>query len=69
MSLKMKRIYKILLELLIRYIKYASSDEAIAVLFVKKELKKSKGHWIYGIYFESYQDLCIDDLEFKFVLC
>jgi len=58
-----------LLELLKRYIEYASSDEALAVLFVKKELNKSKGHWIDVIDFESYHDLSYDDLEFKFVLC
>jgi hypothetical protein len=56
-------------ELLKRYIEYASSDEALAVLFVKKELEKSKGHWVDIIDFDSYNDISFEDLEFKFVVC
>lgn len=56
-------------ELLKKYIEYASSDEALAVLFVKKELKQSKGYWIDIVDFESYNDISVDDLEFKFVVC
>jgi hypothetical protein len=56
-------------ELLKKYIKYASSDEALAVLFVKKELLKSKGHWVDIIDFEPYNDISFEDLEFKFVVC
>ena len=33
-------------KLLARYRKYASTEEAFAVLFVKKYLNKSKGHWV-----------------------
>ncbi len=56
-------------ELFRKYIEYASSDEALAVLFVKKHLKKSAGHWIDIIDYESYHDLSYDDLEFKSVIC
>lgn len=52
-----------------KYIEYASSDEALAVLFVKKELKKAVGHWIDIIDYESYHDISYEDLEFKFVIC
>lgn len=62
----MKNIPK---ELFRKYIEYASSDEALSVLFVKKELKNSKGHWIDIIDFESYYDISYDDLEFKSVVC
>lgn len=33
-------------KLIKRYLKYANSEEALAVLFVKKNLIKAKGHWI-----------------------
>lgn len=65
----MEETSNIPLDLLKRYIEYASSDEALAVLFVKKELKQSKGYWVDVIDFESYHDISIDDLEFKFVVC
>ncbi|WPC75935.1 hypothetical protein [Vibrio porteresiae] len=58
--------------LLKKYLEYAASEEAIAVLFVKKHLKKAKDHWIdisnsRKIKY-SYQCKISDgDLHFKFV--
>jgi hypothetical protein len=65
----MKNLPTIPKELLEKYIEYASSVEALAVLFVKKELKESVGHWIDIIEFESYDNTSYKDLEFKFVIC
>ncbi|CAG37870.1 hypothetical protein [Desulfotalea psychrophila] len=65
----MKSLPNISKELFRKYIEYASSDEALAVLFVKKELKKSAGHWIDIVDYESYHDICYEDLEFKSVVC
>lgn len=56
-------------EKLKEYLKYASTDEARAVLFVKKQLKESAGHWIDVIDFVSYQNHNPNDLEFKIVVC
>ena len=56
-------------ELLKKYIEYTSSNEALAVLFVKKTLKKSIGQWIDIIDFEPYHNISYEDLEFKFVIC
>lgn len=62
-------ISKISKKLLKKYIEYASSNEALAVLFVKQELKKSVGHWVDIVDFESYHDISYKNLEFKFVIC
>lgn len=65
----MKEAYNIPLELLRIYIEYESSDEALAILFVKKYLKQSNEYWVDVIDFESYHNLSVDNLEFKSVLC
>lgn len=49
------------------YLRYALTDEARAVLFVKKELKESSGHWIDIINCISYQNDNPNNLEFKLV--
>ncbi len=56
-------------EKLRKYLEYASTDEARAVLFVKKQLRKSAGHWIDVIDCVSYQNENPNDLEFKLVVC
>ncbi|WP_205747408.1 hypothetical protein [Desulfopila sp. IMCC35006] len=56
-------------EKLKEYLKYASTDEARAVLFVKKQIKESAGHWIDIIDCVSYQNDNPNDLEFKLVIC
>jgi hypothetical protein len=56
-------------EKLKKYLEYASTDEARAVLFVKKQLKKSAGHWIDVIDCVPYQSDNVNDLEFKLVVC
>ncbi len=65
----MKKIPHIRKELFRKYIEYASSEEALAVLFVKKELKKAAGHWVDILNFESYHDISSENLEFKLVQC
>ncbi|MBV5317951.1 MAG: hypothetical protein JZU50_09075 [Desulfobulbaceae bacterium] len=56
-------------EQLKKYLEYASTDEARAVLFVKKHLNKASGHWIDIINCFPYQCDSNEDLEFKLVLC
>ena len=51
------------------YLRYASTDEARAVLFAKKQLKESSGHWIDIIDSISYQNDDPNALEFKIVTC
>lgn len=63
----MKNIPHIPEELFRKYIEYASSEEALAVLFVKKELNESAGHWVDILEFESYNDISYENLEFKLV--
>lgn len=53
--------------LLARYRKYASTDEAFAVLFVKKHLAQAKGHWVDVVDFRRYE-LSPDNLHFRFVV-
>lgn len=55
-------------EKLKEYLKYASTDEARAVLFVKKQMKESAGHWVDIIDCDSYQSENPNDLEFKLVI-
>ncbi|MCU7932466.1 MAG: hypothetical protein KZQ90_16825 [Candidatus Thiodiazotropha sp. (ex Codakia rugifera)] len=53
-------------KLLNRYRKYAASEESFAVLFVRQNLKKSKGCWI-DIEKSDRYEMTSDDLHFKFV--
>ncbi|MEK8020962.1 MAG: hypothetical protein VSS75_029175 [Candidatus Parabeggiatoa sp.] len=52
-----------------QYLDYASTDEARAVLFAKKHLKKSSGHWVDVIHCKAYQSESPNILEFKLVVC
>lgn len=54
-------------KLLKKYLSYANTDEAYAVLFVKKYLPESKGHWIDIIDCERYHQ-SQDNLHFRFVV-
>ena len=54
-------------KLLKKYLKYASSDEAFAVLFVKKHLSQNKGHWIDIVDCRRYERSS-DNLHFRFVV-
>lgn len=54
-------------KLLKKYLEYASTDEAFAVLFVKKHLFQAKGHWVDIYDFHRYE-MAEDDLHFKFVI-
>jgi len=53
-------------KLLRKYLKYANTDEAFAVLFVKKHVPEAKGHWVDIIDCRRYE-LSHDKLHFKFV--
>ncbi|WP_265467750.1 hypothetical protein, partial [Aeromonas salmonicida] len=53
-------------KLIKRYLKYANSEEALAVLFVKKHLIKAKGHWIDIDNFRRYE-MSMDKMHFRFV--
>lgn len=53
--------------LLARYRKYASTDEAFAVLFVKVHLPQAKGHWVDALDFRRYEK-SPDRLHFRFVV-
>ncbi|AKG72662.1 Uncharacterised protein [Serratia fonticola] len=52
--------------LLKRYRKYARTEEAFAVLFVKQNLSQSKGHWIEISNCQRYE-MSFDNLHFRFV--
>lgn len=52
--------------LLNKYLEYANTDEAFAVLFVKKHLSQAKGLWIDIVNCHRYE-LSDDVLHFKFV--
>jgi hypothetical protein len=54
-------------KLLARYRKYAGTEEAFAVLFVKKHLTQAKGHWVDVVDFRSYEK-SRDNLHFRFVV-
>lgn len=54
-------------KLLNKYLTYASTDEAFAVLFVKKHLAQAKGHWIDIIDCHRYE-MSPDNLHFRFVV-
>ncbi len=53
-------------KLLSKYLEYAGTEEALAVLFVKKHLNKAKGHWVDISDFRRYE-MSEDDMHFKFV--
>ncbi|TOQ10562.1 hypothetical protein CGH01_24575, partial [Vibrio parahaemolyticus] len=53
-------------KLLSKYLEYAGTEEALAVLFVKKHLNKAKGHWVDISEFRRYE-MSEDDMHFKFV--
>ncbi|MGB5454098.1 MAG: hypothetical protein WBM58_16395 [Sedimenticolaceae bacterium] len=54
-------------KLLKKYLKYANTDEAFAVLFVKKHLAEAKGHWVDIVDCRRYQ-MSPDSLHFKYVV-
>lgn len=53
-------------KLLRKYLEYANTPEAFAVLFVKKHLDQAKGHWIDIVDCEQYE-MSSDNLHFRFV--
>jgi len=53
-------------KLLKRYLEYASTEKAFAVLFVKKHLARAKGHWIDIGDCQRYE-MSPDNLHFRFV--
>lgn len=52
-----------------KYLQYASTDEAFAVLFVKKYLKAAKGKWIHIVEIHDSHYFEASNLEFRAVLC
>lgn len=54
-------------KLLKRYLKYANTDEALAVLFVKKHLPQAKGYWIDIADCRRYE-MSSDNLHFRFAI-
>jgi hypothetical protein len=54
-------------ELLKKYLEYARTDEAFAVLFVKKYLAQAKGHWVDIVDCRRYE-MSDDNLHFRFVV-
>ena len=53
-------------KLLEKYLKYASTEEAFAVLFVKKHLPQSKANWI-DIVYSRHHETSIRNLQFRIV--
>lgn len=53
-------------KLLKKFLEYASTDEAFAVLFVKKHLTQAKGHWVDIVDCQRYE-MSLDNLHFRFV--
>ena len=53
-------------KLLKKYLEYAETDEAFAVLFVKKHLPQAKGHWVDIADCQRYE-MSSDKLHFRFV--
>ena len=53
-------------KLLKKYLEYANTDEAFAVLFVKKHLSQAKGHWVDIADCQRYETSS-DNLHFRFV--
>lgn len=54
-------------KILKRYREYASTEEAFAVLLVKKHLAQSKGHWVDVVNCRRYE-LSPDRMHFRFVV-
>jgi len=54
-------------KLLKKYLQYTNSEEAFAVLFVKKHLSQAKGHWLDITNFRRY-DMSPDNLHFRYVV-
>jgi hypothetical protein len=54
-------------KLLKKYLEYASTEEAFAVVFVKKHLAQAKGHWIDILDCRRYE-MSPDNLHFRFVV-
>lgn len=54
-------------KLLKKFLEYASTDEAFAVLFVKKHLPQAKGHWVDIDDCRRYE-MSSDNLHFRFVV-
>jgi hypothetical protein len=54
-------------KLLQKYLEYANTEEAFAVLFVKKHLAQAKGHWV-DIVGSRYYEMSSDPLHFRFVV-
>ena len=55
-------------KLLNKYLEYANTEEAFAVLFVKKHLDHAKGNWVDIINCQRYE-MSPNDLHFRFVVC
>ncbi|WP_309739536.1 hypothetical protein [Chamaesiphon sp. OTE_20_metabat_361] len=53
--------------LLKKYLEYANTEEAYAVLFVKKHLTQAKGHWVDIVDCRRYE-MSSDNLHFRFVV-
>ncbi|CAG9229833.1 hypothetical protein PSAB6_50265 [Paraburkholderia sabiae] len=53
--------------LLKKYREYANTEEAFAVLFVKKHLTQANGHWVDVVDFQRYE-MSSDSLHFRFVV-
>ena len=54
-------------KLLKKYLKYAGTDEAFAVLFIKKHIDKAKGQWVDIVDCQRYE-MSPDNLHFRFVV-
>lgn len=53
-------------KLINKYRKYAATEEAFAVLFVKKHLRKAQGHWV-DITDSRQYEMSDDNLHFRYV--
>ena len=54
-------------KLLRKFLQYANTDQAFAVLFVKKHLAQAKGHWVEIVDCQRYE-MSSDNLHFRFVV-
>jgi hypothetical protein len=54
-------------KLLNKYLEYANTEEAFAVLFTKKHLAQAKGHWVDIVNCRRYE-MSPDNLHFRFVV-
>ncbi|MBK1694075.1 hypothetical protein CKO09_04900 [Chromatium weissei] len=63
-------------ELLAKYLQYAKTEEALAVLFVKKHLVQAKGHWVDIVDYQRceifeerhHRIISTDNFYFRFVI-